>query len=282
MITALMESPRRVEGQRVTGRDYVSWSAINTYRQCSLRYYFKYIEGLPEETVSSSLVFGAAIHACFEHHFNELMAGSSSPGLDDLLEAFWGAWRDRNEEAEIVFAKNEDLEAVRKLALRVLSAFKQSDLANPLGTIIGIEEELRGALLPGVPDLLARVDLLTETSDSLIVTDFKTAKSRWSTHQAEDAGEQLLLYSELAKELAPGKRLRLAFAVITKTTKPVAERCPVSIDADRLTRTRRIVERVWKAIEAGHFFPSPSPIACGSCPYRAPCRRWSAIEPMNR
>ena len=46
----------------VTQRDYISYSAISTYQLCPLRYYFHYIVGLPERTVSASLVFGSAIH----------------------------------------------------------------------------------------------------------------------------------------------------------------------------------------------------------------------------
>jgi ATP-dependent helicase/DNAse subunit B len=59
-------------------RDYLSYSAISTYASCPLRYYFRYIANLPERTISSSLVFGSAIHRSVEHHFNELMAGKSS------------------------------------------------------------------------------------------------------------------------------------------------------------------------------------------------------------
>ncbi|MFO0871284.1 MAG: PD-(D/E)XK nuclease family protein [Pirellulales bacterium] len=39
-------------------RDYVSWSAISTYQQCPLRYYFRYIEGLEETFTSASLALG--------------------------------------------------------------------------------------------------------------------------------------------------------------------------------------------------------------------------------
>ncbi len=60
-----------------TERDYISYSSITSYQACPLRWYFKYIAGLPERTVSSSLVFGSAIHRSVEHHFNELMAGTS-------------------------------------------------------------------------------------------------------------------------------------------------------------------------------------------------------------
>lgn len=42
----------------------------------------------------------------------------------------------------------------------------------------------------------------------------------------------------------------------------------------RIERTKQVVERVWHAIEAGHFYPSPSPMECPGCPYRQACQQW--------
>ena len=94
-------------------------------------------------------------------------------------------------------------------------------------------------------------------------------------YQAADSAEQLLLYSELARRLVPEKRVRLQFVVISKTKVPQIERHIVSFDARRLHRTKRIVERIWRAIVAEHFYPAPSPMQCPGCPFRSPCRRWT-------
>jgi CRISPR/Cas system-associated exonuclease Cas4 (RecB family) len=128
--------------------------------------------------------------------------------------------------------------------------------------------------MPGVPDLWARVDLLVDSGDELVVTDLKTARSRWSQDQVEDSGEQLLLYGEVVRRLVPGKRIRLQFGVVTKTKEPAVERHAVQASPHRLTRSKRIVERVWHAIQARHFYPAPSPMNCPTCPFREPCRRW--------
>jgi len=274
-MTTLLTSPTQKPPASKVERDYISFSAISTYRQCPLKYYFKYVEQLPEEVVSASLVLGGAVHSAAEYHFNELMVGSPAPDHDTLLSVFWDAWQDRGEEAEIRFGKSEDVNSIAKMADRVLTEFRQSDLAKPDGQILGVEEQLRGELIPGVPDLLARIDLIVESDEAVTVTDLKTARSRWSQDQAGDAGEQLLLYSELVRHLVPGKELRLEFAVITKAAKPVAERLPVTFDPQRIERTKRVVERVSGAIESGRFYPAPSPIACGGCPFRDPCRSWS-------
>lgn len=273
MISAPVKCPNDL-ATAITGRDYVSYSAISAYRSCPARYYFRYVQGMQEDVVSSNLVFGGAVHSAVEHHFNELMAGEAPPDLDMLLRVFWDAWRDRQEEAVIKFGKGEDIKSTGELAQRVLTAFRESDESQPDGRILGVEESLRGQISSSTPDLFARIDLLIETDEELAVVDFKTARSRWSADQAHDNAEQLLLYSALARHLAPDKKVVCRFIVVTKTKTPVVEQYTIAVDHLRVERTKAIVQRVWQAIESGVFYPSPSPIACGSCAFRQACNRW--------
>ncbi|HEY5314389.1 MAG TPA: PD-(D/E)XK nuclease family protein [Pirellulales bacterium] len=259
--------------EALTGRNYTSFSAITTYQACPLRYFFRYVEGLPEETVGSSLVFGGAIHSALEAHFRELLTGNSAPDLGVLLAAYQDAWKERDM-GSVHFGKDETAESLGRLADRMLRAFQSSDLAAPSGTILGIEEELREALVPGCPDLLARIDLLIDTGTELVVRDFKTARSRWSQDQANESASQLLLYSELVQKLDPTKSVRLEFAVLTKAKQPTVDRLGVPVDRRQVQRIKRTVERVWRAIEERHFYPSPSAMNCPTCPFRAPCRAW--------
>lgn len=255
-------------------RDYLSYSAVTTYQSCPLRYYFRYVAGLPERTVSASLVFGGAIHRAVELHFNELMAGNEPPSLESLIGEYDRHWQETGPEA-VRFGKEDDVESLGGLAERMLTAFQGSSLAKAEGAIIGVEEELRGQAIPGCPDLLGRIDLITETPEAVIVTDLKTARTRWSKEQIEESAGQLLLYHELVRDFVPRKRLRLQFAVLTKTKQPAVDLHDVPVDGKQIDRTKRIVERVWKSIEARHFYPSPSPVQCHGCPFRAPCRNWN-------
>ena len=106
-------------------------------------------------------------------------------------------------------------ETVSRLAERMVRAFQTSALARPSGTIIAVEEELRGQLIPGV--------------------------------------------------------LKLGFAVLSKTKVPDVAIYPVEASAQRLERTKKVVERAWKVIKSGVFLPSPSPLHCPTCPFRVPC-----------
>jgi putative RecB family exonuclease len=182
-------------------RDYLSFSAVSLYQSCSLRYFYKYVEGRREESVAASLVFGAAFHAALEHHYQTLLATDQPPDLDVLLDVFWAAWHERAA-GTIVFGRSEDATGVAGLIDRTLRTFLESDLARPAVTIIGVEEELRAEIVPGCPDLLARLDLLVDIGDSLLVLDFKTARYRWNATRLADAAPQLHLYAELARPLA--------------------------------------------------------------------------------
>ena len=172
------------------------------------------------------------------------------------------------------FGKSEDLASLGSLADRMLQAFVSSDLSRPSGSIIGIEEELQAPVLSDCPDLLARLDLAVETDDALVVTDFKTARSRWSAGDVNAAEGQLVLYHELIQQLTD-KPIRLQFAVITKTKQPDIELQPVTPDPLRIERIRQLIRRVWTGIQSGNFYPVPNAMNCPSCGYRDRCARWT-------
>jgi len=261
-------NPANEVAKKLTGREYISWSAISTFRTCPLKYKFRYIDGLPEESVSSALVFGTGIHTAVEQHYQAILSGDPKPDLDALLFAYRSAWLP-HEPDTIQFGNKETRESLDDLAARMLAAFLSSPAASVQGRVLGVEEEIRGMLVEGVPDLYGRVDLLTEDSDSLVVTDIKTSRGKWSQEQVEDSGEQLLLYSHLASEITPGKKIATRFLVLTKTKEPVVEEHVREVNPAVVKRTLAGVERVWRAIESGVFYPAPSTMNCSSCGYRA-------------
>lgn len=266
-------NPANEVAKKLTGRDYVSWSAISTFRTCPLKYKFRYIDGLPEESVSAALVFGTGIHTAVEQHFQAALSGEEQPDIERLMFAYRNAWLPHDPDA-IQFGSTETRASLDALAGKMLTAFLASPAASVAGRVLGVEEEVKGLLIPGVPDLYGRVDLLTEDSDSLVITDIKTSRGKWSTEQVEDSGEQLLLYSHLASEISPGKKIATRFLVLTKTKEPVVEEHVRGVEPAAVKRTLAGVERVWRAIESGVFYPAPSTMNCSSCGYRAACRAW--------
>jgi ATP-dependent exoDNAse (exonuclease V) beta subunit len=183
----------------VAGRDYVSWSQLSTFRQCPLRYQFRYLDRVEPEFVSSALLVGSSLHAAFEHHHRHQLETDDTVSLDELLETFWSDWKHRVEESpEVRFNKKEDINSVGQLADRMLRAFLESTFAESPGIIIGIEESMRYSVVPGRPEFLGIVDLVFMRGDRLIIRDYKSSRSKWNQGNAESSADQLLLYSELA------------------------------------------------------------------------------------
>jgi putative RecB family exonuclease len=273
VLTPASTNPANEIAKSLTGRDYVSWSALSTFRQCPLKYFFRYVAGLPEESVSASLVFGSGIHAAVEGIYRAALAGEAKPTLEQSMFAYRSAWLPHDPDA-IQFGSSETRDSLDALATRMLTAFLSSPVASVHGRVLGVEEEIRGMLVEGVPDLYGRVDLLTEDADTLVVTDIKTSRGKWSAEQVEDSGEQLLLYSHLASEIAPGKKIATRFLVLTKTKEPVIEEHVTEATPEKVKRVLVSVERVWRAIESGVFYPAPSVMSCSTCGYREACRAW--------
>ena len=255
-------------------RDYLSYSAVRTYQSCPLKYKFRYVDQLPEAVVSASLVFGSAVHAAVEHHLRCQLEGETAPGVPQLLQVYRDHVQTAQSQQPLKYPRGEDAAALEEQATRMLTAYLQSELARPAGQILGVEEQVRGELSSQLPEILGYTDLVFETEEALTVRDFKTAKAKWSQEQAIEQSDQLLLYGHLVRDLIPGKPIRLQFAILTKHKTPQTQVLDVQPSPQRLQRTRRIFESVWKAIQSHNYYPVPSPLNCSGCGYRKQCAAW--------
>jgi CRISPR/Cas system-associated exonuclease Cas4 (RecB family) len=259
--------------EKLTGRSYLSWSAVSTYLKCPLRHQYRYLDQLPEEFISSNLMFGGAIHAALETFFRERLASRRSLGIEALMAVYHESWIG-TDLSRVHFGKGEDLAGHGRLAERMLQAFLASQASRPSGAIVGIEEELRAPVITDCPDLLARLDLIVESEDEILITDFKTSRARWSSADAIANEGQLLIYHELIREFAD-KPIKLQFAVITKTKQPDVELRTIAPEPQKIERIRRLVQNVWTNIQFGRFYPVPSAMNCPTCGYRDQCSRWT-------
>lgn len=259
----------------IGGGDCLSFDAISLFQSCPLRFAFRYLHGLPEESVPAGLVFDSALHASVRFHFEQVMTGQPAPYVDTMLNVFRQSW-DSQVGRHILFGKSESRDTYDRLAHRMLRVFRTSPVAQPAGTLLGVDEELRGSIVPGCPDLLACIHLLVDTGDALEITEFKISRGPWRKAQVAEAAGQSLLYGELARSFSGGRPVRLRIAVLTKSKRPLLRLHTVPTDPEQIARTKYVYERVWRAIQAGHFYPAPSPEQCPSCSYQQACSAWPA------
>jgi len=262
--------------KQITGREYMSYSQISLMRSCPRKFAFRYVEKAPADFSPTSLLVGGAVHGALETYYRGRMEGLTLSAAEMFI-AYRQSWRQclasAGENVPVRFNKGENKSTLDALAQRMIAAFLMSSLAEPKGTIVGIEETMTIVLRPNLPDLLAKVDLVVQTDKCLFIADFKTSRSRWTEAKAAEYAEQLLLYSQAAAPMAQqlGLPVKLGFAVITKTKIPVVQVLPVPSDASRIATLADTVKEVWAAIQAGNFYPNPNPMNCSTCPYKSRC-----------
>jgi hypothetical protein len=72
--------------------DHISYSQINTYTTCTLKYRFNYIDRLEPEFTSSALVFRSAMHAGIQAYLQSILeADPLRP--NQILDVFREEWR---------------------------------------------------------------------------------------------------------------------------------------------------------------------------------------------
>ena len=279
---AVSRAPNR-RAEQITGRTYLSHSQLSLMRACPKKFSFLYVEKADPDFIPSSLIFGGSIHSSLEIYFRARLEGLDITH-EALLSAYHDSWRRQKEKAggdvPVRFCKAESNDTLHALADRIITSFLNSALASPKGIILGIEEELRIVLDPDLPDVLAKVDLVTQTDGSLHVVDFKTSRSRWTDQKAQESADQLVLYGATVGTMSESLVLpvKLHFAIITKAKKPVVQLLPVATNPDRVAAMKENVLAVWEAIQSGNFYPNPSPMNYTGCPYRSRCPVFGGIR----
>ena len=259
----------------ITGRDYLSWSQINSFRGCPRAFAFKYVEKAEPAFVSTALLFGGAIHSAIQHHHEVRFTGETAT-LDDLVEAYRLAWHERVQElgdVPVRYGAGETADTLLAMARGLLECFLDSELASPAGELIAIEEKLRGTIADDLPDVLAIIDLGYVADDGLHVVDYKTSRSKWSDAKVNESSEQLKLYRALAKELVdPDTPVHLHFGVLVKTKTPQAQQMDVAPAKGEGTEAlASAIRPVWRAMQLGIDFAAPSAMGCGGCPFKKMC-----------
>lgn len=267
------------EAELLTGRPYLSYSEIKTFQTCPLKWRFQYVDKARPEQLSSAMLLGSCVHAAVQAYFQAMLGADQLPTIHQLMETYRAHWKEESDGAPIQYGKSQDAQILEATARRMLEQFIASPYAQAQGEIIGIEESFKVHLAEDLPDLAGRVDMLTYHNGQLVITDFKTARSMWADETAEDNGEQLILYAQgcepIARELSATIAIR--FVVITKTKEPKIEAREVTVNPDRIERSKIIIRQVFKAMHHGVVYPNPSPMNCSGCSFQRRCAEWHKV-----
>jgi len=247
---------------------HLSYSQVQEFTQCPKRYHLHRRQGLAPEFVPSGLIFGSAIHEAIAL-FHQARLEGREVDVEELLAAFSNCWS--AEQLPVRYSPGSSEAGLMRRAKKMLEYY----LANPhcAGEVLAIEEAFSLNLSPDLPPVVGRIDLVERSAEGhLVVTDFKTAKSRQTP-----STDQLVLYQEAAKGLdrAGNSQVLTRYVVLLKTKEPEVVVYEPEITPGQIDRLCRTYLDVWEAIEAGVKHPHTS-WWCGSCQWQRHC---DAYEP---
>ena len=258
---------------------HLSYTQIQTYLGCSLRYLFQYVQGLPPEHVGASLILGSAVHQALARYYLALRDTGKPPEREVLLESFrldLIARIDREQKPILYKSEASDAEALLGQGTGLLEAFLEDPgfsgmevlaVELPLSTPLTVGNDIA---LVGVIDLLLKDGL-----GHLVAIDHKTAKNAF-TQEAADQDLQFSAYTLLLSDngyLKPGQILTCGFNLLRKLKSPKVERrLTMRTPADQ-ERFSRLAQAVLLAIEREVFLPCQG-WQCSDCPYASACADW--------
>jgi putative RecB family exonuclease len=253
--------------------DHISYSQINTYTTCPLKYRFNYIDGLEPEFTSSALVFGSAMHSGIQAYLQSTLEGDPLR-TDQMVDVYRGEWIG-SEGQKIRYPARESQDSLLNKAGELFDLFV--DQYDTGAEVIAVEESFTMDLNelindgPGdIPPLAGYVDAIIQNGSTALI-DYKTSSRK---PNGDANAMQLVAYSLGATTLGyEPNELTYRYEYLVKTAKPELVTCPVRIDDNDRRRFLKTTARVWKAIQSEIFFPNPSYL-CSSCGYQRQCKEW--------
>ena len=242
----------------------LSFSRVDTYETCPLKYRFSYVDELPSAP-GPHLSWGTSIHTALERWWDQKLP--EPPDVQVLLDALYESWDDEG------FAGMERDEKIRwyRHAQEVLRRHHERyarDYTPAVATEQWFELELGDAItVVGSIDHVARTP-----SGGIGIVDWKTnRKAKTREHVAGSL--QLAVYTLAAKELWGHEPEWVALDFVVPGVRVTADRANIDIDG-ALERIRGVAE----LIRAEAYDAKPSGL-CPWCDYLAECPAFAGEGP---
>ena len=119
---------------------HFSFSQLNTYLICSMKYKFQYVRGVPWETKPVALPFGKAIHRGAETYYRNLMETGEIVAVDQIIATFEAVFDQdiQNSNVEITFKNGETSKSLRDQGINLLKLFLAEIRPQTASTRVGL------------------------------------------------------------------------------------------------------------------------------------------------
>jgi DNA helicase-2/ATP-dependent DNA helicase PcrA len=240
------------------GRLELSFSQVDDYLTCPLRYRLRHVVGVPVPA-HHALSYGGALHQAVAAEGLRRMKGRPM-SADELVEVYRLHWSSEG------FLSREHEDARFAAGEAALRRYHAEHCAVERPAPLAVEEPFAVEL--GGDRVRGRFDRLDREPEGIVVTDFKSSDVRDPQKARQRARQslQLSIYALAQEALAgePPAAVRLHFL----DSGLVAQ---VPLEPSRLEDARRKVRAAADGIRQGAFEPRPDQVACSYCPFRDIC-----------
>lgn len=261
-------------------RPHWSYSSLQQYLSCPLKFFFQRVLGLPQATVSSNLVLGSSVHAALAEYHRTVQQDLPT-NTAKLHDVFIETWEKREKELQVTFRDGEGRQENIDQGIALVEIYLKEP---PPQEIIGIEEEIIAPIHNSQGEyletpLLAILDLITEENEEINIYEFKTSGRAYSEMEAETSLQPSVYVNAVQETI--GQPARVEYTILVKTKTPKVQRLTTIRNDEDIARLGDIIENVERAVQIGIFYPVENPLNCSTCPYRSPCREWGRPTPIS-
>ncbi|MCC5953106.1 MAG: PD-(D/E)XK nuclease family protein [Acidimicrobiia bacterium] len=276
--------------------DRLSPSAAGMWAQCPQRWWYRYVEGLPEPPPGEPAVLGTFVHRVLELLLDQPPADRTEATAKALARHVWEV-TERSEDWQSLELDDAAARRFRQRAWSTLLAYfshEEPESVRPVARELLVETEVGGVPFRGFIDLVETAD-----DDAVVVTDYKTGLpprpgKPWSEEQRAEKLLQPQWYAAALAALGdhvPTRARLLYFTALDgqtpgsfdlRTEELVVDTSPDALEP-AVDELRRRWGAIGEALQTGHVDASPGPL-CGWCPYVEHCsvgqdecrQRWDA------
>ena len=248
--------------------DHLSYSSLSCYLQCPLKWKLHYVDRLEPEFITSSLVFGQAIHQSVAAFLESTVTGDLL-NADQMTDIARNAWVSGN--GNIRYQAKEDENSLMKKTRELLSLYREA--WNEEVVVLGVEEGFRFQA-EGLPDFVGFIDVIQQMpTGEIVVADLKTASRKPSDFQVRN-NDQITAYSLGVESLGfESNTTSYRLDYLMKTAKPELIQYGTGRTGEDKRRFLKMATQVWRAVQQEVWFPK-SDWFCTTCFYQSACSAW--------
>lgn len=239
---------------RIPVQEKFSYTQLETYRYCPLKYLYAYIFRIPIKT-TPEMAFGIDLHELLEQLYLQVMKGRT-PSLTRLLALF--------EKLQLPgrYGEPAQEQSYRRLGKEILTAFYRAQgerFQVPLAIEKPFALKMGAIRIQGVVD---RIDPLE--GGGVEVIDYKSGAPKERAGVEDQL--QIRLYALACRDVFELTPKRVSFYYLRNN-----QRLSFEQELEGLDETRERILELTDKIRSGDFHPTPSRIKCRRCDFKALC-----------